>query len=201
MFDLHRKVAVVTGAGSGIGAAIAALFARQGARTVVLDVNETAQATADAIRAAGGDAIARRCDVSAPDDVRSAFHDLDGELGRLDILVNNAGIAHVGTIEQTSPDDLDRLYAVNVRGEAAAEIGALRVDDHDEAPSEQIDFHVADAGALQAPHDFRPHAAVIRLVGLDDRGVVPKVGRENVANHAIGFMRREPRRRWDTPGR
>ena len=103
MFDLHRKVAVVTGAGSGIGAAIAALFARQGARTVVLDVNETAQATADAIRAAGGDAIARRCDVSAPDDVRSAFHDLDGELGRLDI-------------EQTSPDDLDRLYAVNVRG-------------------------------------------------------------------------------------
>ena len=116
MFDLHRKVAVVTGAGSGIGAAIAALFARQGARTVVLDVSETAHATADAIRAAGGDAIARRCDVSVADDVRGAFHDLDAELGRLDILVNNAGIAHVGTIEQTSPDDLDRLYAVNVRG-------------------------------------------------------------------------------------
>src|SRR5216684_2907576 len=116
MFDLHRKVAVVTGAGSGIGAAIAALFARQGARTVVLDVNETAHVTADAIRAAGGDAIARRCDVSVADDVRGAFHDLDAELGRLDILVNNAGIAHVGTIEQTSPDDLDRLYAVNVRG-------------------------------------------------------------------------------------
>ena len=117
MFDLHRKVAVVTGAGSGIGAAIAALFARQGARTVVLDLNETAaHATADAIRAGGGDAIVVRCDVSAPDDVRRAFHDLDAELGRLDILVNNAGIAHVGTFEQTSPDDLDRLYAVNVRG-------------------------------------------------------------------------------------
>ena len=60
MFDLHQKIAVVTGGGSGIGAAIAALFARQGARTVVLDLNETAAATADAIRAAGGDAIARR---------------------------------------------------------------------------------------------------------------------------------------------
>jgi 2-keto-3-deoxy-L-fuconate dehydrogenase len=116
MFDLHHKVAVVTGAGSGIGAAIAALFARQGARTVVLDLNETADATADAIRASGGDAIARRCDVSEPDGVQRAFHDLNAELGGLDILVNNAGIAHVGTIEQTSPEDFDRLYNVNVRG-------------------------------------------------------------------------------------
>ena len=116
MFDLHQKIAVVTGGGSGIGAAIAALFARQGARTVVLDLNETAAATADAIRAAGGDAIARQCDVSAPAEVARTFHALAAELGRLDILVNNAGIAHVGTIEQTSPDDLDRLYAVNVRG-------------------------------------------------------------------------------------
>jgi 2-keto-3-deoxy-L-fuconate dehydrogenase len=116
MFDLHQKIAVVTGGGSGIGAAIAALFARRGARTVVLDLNETADATADAIRAAGGDAIARQCDVSAPAEVTRTFQALAAGLGRLDILVNNAGIAHVGTIEQTSPDDLDRLYAVNVRG-------------------------------------------------------------------------------------
>src|SRR2546423_6398253 len=116
MFDLHGKVAVITGAGSGIGAAIATLFARQRARTVVLDLNETADAAADAIRAAGGDAIARRCDVSAPAEVARTFDALGAELGRLDILVNNAGIAHIGTIEQTSPDDLDRLYAVNVRG-------------------------------------------------------------------------------------
>jgi NAD(P)-dependent dehydrogenase (short-subunit alcohol dehydrogenase family) len=116
MFDLHHKVAVVTGAGSGIGAAIAALFARQGARTVVLDLNETADATAGAIRASGGDAIARRCDVAEPDGVQRVFHDLDAELGGVDILVNNAGIAHVGTIEQTSPEDFDRLYNVNVRG-------------------------------------------------------------------------------------
>jgi 2-keto-3-deoxy-L-fuconate dehydrogenase len=116
MFDLHQKVAVVTGAGSGIGAAIATLFARQGARTVLLDLHERAAATADAIRAAGGDAIARQCDVSAPQEVACTFDALAAEIGRLDILVNNAGIAHVGTIEQTSPDDLDRLYAVNVRG-------------------------------------------------------------------------------------
>jgi 2-keto-3-deoxy-L-fuconate dehydrogenase len=116
MFDLHHKRAVVTGAGSGIGAAIAVLFARQGARTVVLDLNDTADKTADAIRASGGEAIARRCDVSDPDEVERTFHDLEAGLGGLDILVNNAGIAHVGTIEQTSPEDFDRVYAVNVRG-------------------------------------------------------------------------------------
>jgi len=116
MFDLHEKVAVVTGAGSGIGAAIALLFARQGARLVVVDVAESADATVAAIRAARGEAVARRCDVAEPDEVARTFAGVRAEFGRLDILVNNAGIAHVGTIEQTTPEDLDRLYAVNVRG-------------------------------------------------------------------------------------
>jgi len=116
LFELTDKVAVVTGAGSGIGAAIAALFARQGARVVVLDVNESADATAATIAAAGGHATARRCNVAEPADVAAAFRDVAAQLGALHILVNNAGIAHVGTIEQTTAVDLDRLYAVNVRG-------------------------------------------------------------------------------------
>jgi len=116
LFDLHHKVALVTGAGSGIGAAIATLFARQGARVVTLDRNDTAESTAHAIRAAGGDAVAFQCDVSSPDDVTRTFNAVAADLGRLDILVNNAGIAHVGTIEHTTAGDLDRLYAVNVKG-------------------------------------------------------------------------------------
>ena len=116
MFDLTQKVAVVTGAGSGIGAAIASCFARQGARVVVLDLTESADAVAAAIRSGGGDAVARRCDVADPGAVARTIGDAAAEFGRLDILVNNAGIAHVGTIEQTTTDDLDRLYAVNVRG-------------------------------------------------------------------------------------
>jgi len=116
LFDLTGKSAIVTGAGSGIGAAIAALFARQGGRVVILDVNDSGAAAAAAIAATGGDAIARRCDVADADEVTRTFRDVTAELGRLDILVNNAGIAHVGTIEQTTPEDLDRLYAVNVRG-------------------------------------------------------------------------------------
>jgi len=117
MFNLREKIAVVTGGGSGIGAAIAGLFARQGAHVTVVDRDEAAaRSTADTIRATGGAADALRCDVSEPDEVAAAFREIDRTRGRVDILVNNAGIPHVGTIEQTGPDDLDRLYRVNVKG-------------------------------------------------------------------------------------
>jgi len=117
MFQLHGRIAVVTGGGSGIGAAIATLFAKQGASVAVLDRNDAAaQTMAGAIRDAGGHANALPCDVSDIASVADAFGRLDAAHGRVDILVNNAGIAHVGTIEQTSPEDLDRLYSVNVRG-------------------------------------------------------------------------------------
>lgn len=116
MFKLTGKVAVVTGAGSGIGAAIATLFARQGAHAVVLDRDEAAtRCTVSAIEAAGGKADALVCDVTVAEQVGAAFDRL-GAAGQVDILVNNAGIAHVGTIEHTSERDLDRIYEVNVKG-------------------------------------------------------------------------------------
>lgn len=117
MFDLGGKVAVVTGAGSGIGAAIAGVFARQGAVVAVVDRNHSAanDVTA-AIRASGGAAAAYYADVSDDRAVDRLFSDVTGAHGRVDILVNNAGIAHVGTIEQTTPEDLDRVYRVNVLG-------------------------------------------------------------------------------------
>ena len=113
MFELQGKAAVVTGAGSGIGAAIARLFARQGARVAVVDRDaKAAAAITAAINADGGSATAQTCDVSDERAVTAVFNRID----RLDILVNNAGIAHVGTIEQTATDDFDRLYRVNVLG-------------------------------------------------------------------------------------
>jgi 2-keto-3-deoxy-L-fuconate dehydrogenase len=117
LFQLTGKVAVVTGAGSGIGAAIATLFARQRAHVVVLDLNQAAaRVTADAIGAAGGRADAIGCDVADAGAVARVFGQIESAHPRIDILVNNAGIAHVGTIEQTSEADLDRLYQVNVKG-------------------------------------------------------------------------------------
>ena len=117
LFDLGEKVAVVTGAGSGIGAAIARVFARQRARVVVLDRDEAAaRRTADQIGAAGGQAAAMACDVADASQVAEVFDRIVAERQRVDILVNNAGIAHVGTIERTTEADFDRLYAVNVKG-------------------------------------------------------------------------------------
>jgi len=117
VFDLATKVAVVTGAGSGIGAAIARLFARQGARVVVLDLDEAAaRRTAGEIREAGGQAVAIVCDVADGGQVPRVFDRIVAGHDRIDILVNNAGIAHVGTIERTTEADVDRLFAVNVKG-------------------------------------------------------------------------------------
>jgi 2-keto-3-deoxy-L-fuconate dehydrogenase len=117
MFQLTNKVAVITGAGSGIGRAIASLFGRQGAHVIVLDIDAAASlATVDSIRRDGGCAISFSCDVSDPSQVRKTFDAIVSDLQRIDILVNNAGIAHVGNVANTSEEDFDRIYSVNVKG-------------------------------------------------------------------------------------
>jgi NAD(P)-dependent dehydrogenase (short-subunit alcohol dehydrogenase family) len=113
MFRLDGKTALVTGAGSGIGEAIALCFAGQGAKVWVVDRDEPAGSkVAAAIAAAGGNAELACIDVSDA----AAVLALAGRLPTLDILVNNAGIGHVGNLRGTEAADLDRMYAVNVRG-------------------------------------------------------------------------------------
>jgi 2-keto-3-deoxy-L-fuconate dehydrogenase len=117
MFRLDGKNAVVTGAGSGIGRAIAKTFAAQGARVFVLERDEGAGAeTAAAIAGAGGVATVVGCDVSDAASVEAAFARVAADAGRIDILVNNAGIAHIGTVTSTTEADLQRIYDVNVKG-------------------------------------------------------------------------------------
>jgi NAD(P)-dependent dehydrogenase (short-subunit alcohol dehydrogenase family) len=102
MFSLSNKTAVITGAGSGIGQAIAMLFARQGAHVEVLDLKlEAAQSTVDLIIAEGGSARAGAVDVGDQSAVKEVFAEISSRVPRLDILVNNAGIAHIGTVLTT----------------------------------------------------------------------------------------------------
>lgn len=117
MFRLENKIALVTGAGSGIGAAIAETFARVGATVLVADRDQAAgEKTTTTINSSGGKAEFVLLDVAREDDCAKVAANVVQKHGRLDVLVNNAGIGHVGTILQTEGKDLDRLYAVNVRG-------------------------------------------------------------------------------------
>ncbi len=118
MFSLTSKTAVVSGAASGIGAAIAAHFAEAGAWVAVVDRDLAgAGETVKRIQSAGGQAIALSVDVTDADSCREAAQVvLKQRGGRCEILVNNAGVGHVGTVLTTAGEDLDRLYAVNVKG-------------------------------------------------------------------------------------
>ena len=114
---LEGKIAVVTGAGSGIGEAISLRFAEEGARVAVIDRDEAAAAqTVAKIQQQGGEAKPYACDVTVIEDVQSTLASVASDFGGLTTLVNNAGIAHVGNVEQTAPEDFDRVYRVNVRG-------------------------------------------------------------------------------------
>ena len=116
-YTLENRTAVVTGAGSGIGRAIALRFAAAGARVAIVDVAEAAaRDAAREIEGAGGAAAPFPCDVSRQGEVDAAFRAVAERFGAVDVLVNSAGVAHIGTVEQTTEADFDRLYAVNVKG-------------------------------------------------------------------------------------
>jgi len=117
MFDLTGKTALVTGAASGIGEAIAVTLAKAGAFVYVADVDEiNANRVADSIISEGAAATAMSLDVASKAACNDAAKLVEKESGQLDILVNNAGIGHVGTLLNTEIEDLERLFAVNVGG-------------------------------------------------------------------------------------
>ncbi|HXB92775.1 MAG TPA: glucose 1-dehydrogenase [Puia sp.] len=113
MFSLEGKQAVVTGAGSGIGRAVALLLAKQGAVLYALDIDDgQAKEVVSEIETAGGKGFAKTVDVAS----QQAVVALLGAIDRIDILVNSAGVSHIGTAETTKESDFDRLYNVNVKG-------------------------------------------------------------------------------------
>ena len=113
MFSLKNKKAVITGAGSGIGKAIAVLFARQGAEVHIIELSaESAKSSVDEIKANGDKVFSYACNVANQKEVIKTFEGI----GAHDILVNNAGVAHIGKADTTSEQDFDRIVSVNVKG-------------------------------------------------------------------------------------
>jgi NAD(P)-dependent dehydrogenase (short-subunit alcohol dehydrogenase family) len=113
--DLEGKTAIVTGAASGIGRAIALRFSDSGARVALVDISACDEVASE-IERRGGRALAVACDVTRQPDVLARFGEIAERLGPPNVLVNSAGVAHVGNVEQTTEEDFDRLYAVNVKG-------------------------------------------------------------------------------------
>ncbi|MBS1529737.1 MAG: SDR family oxidoreductase [Bacteroidetes bacterium] len=110
MFSLQDKTAIITGGGSGIGKAIAVLFAQQGAKVHIIELDE--EAAAETVEEISSEASYHICNIADQKQVIEVFN----SIGRIDILVNNAGIAHVGKADTTAEPDFDRVMNVNVKG-------------------------------------------------------------------------------------
>ena len=111
-FNLKNKTAVITGGGSGIGKAITQLFVQHNCQVHVLENNS------DSIAQLQNDipeVVNHLCDISKKEEVEKIFN-LIGKGSEIDILINNAGIAHIGNIENTTEEDLDRIYSINIKG-------------------------------------------------------------------------------------
>jgi 2-keto-3-deoxy-L-fuconate dehydrogenase len=148
MFRLDGKVALVTGAGSGIGEAIVRLFASQGAVVLVADVrSDAAEAVSAAIHKAGGAAHALPLDVADEAQVQACFQEVRATHGRFDILVNNAGVSHVGNLLETTVQEWERVMGVNALGVFLCAREAVR-QMLDQQPAGGVIINMASAAGL-----------------------------------------------------
>ncbi|MFD4511608.1 SDR family NAD(P)-dependent oxidoreductase [Streptomyces sp. NPDC058457] len=176
VFRLTGKVAVVTGAGSGIGRASAGVLAAAGARVVVADLDLAgAEETAAGIKEEGGEAVARRVDVADPAAMGALVDEAVSGLGRLDVLVNNAGIMIRRPLAEVPPDEFDRVLSVNLKSVLYGSQAAARVmrpgSSIVNTLSTIIDFATAGTGSYAAAKKGGEALTRTFAVELGPRGI------------------------------
>ncbi|CAG9166836.1 3-hydroxybutyrate dehydrogenase [Cupriavidus respiraculi] len=187
---LQGKTAIVTGAASGIGRAIAEQLAREGAAVAIADLNlDAARAVADAIESGGGRAMALAMDVTDERAVDEGTDEVARTLGGVDILVSNAGIQIINPIEAYSYADWKRMQAIHLDGAFLTTRAALRHMYRDNRGGTVIymgSVHSHEASPLKCAYVAAKHA----LLGLA-RVVAKEGGPRNVRSHVIcpGFVR------------
>lgn len=173
--DLAGQVAVVTGSGSGIGEAIAKLLARAGAAVAVADLAEdAAKRVATEIEAAGGKALAVRCDVADEASVADALAQVRSELGPVRILVNNAATWVIKLFKDTTPAEIDRIFSVTVTG--TMNLTRATLPDLTAAPGGRIINIISDSGRTGEGYMAAYAAAKSALIGLT-KSLAKEVGR------------------------
>ena len=184
MGRLDKKVAVITGAASGIGAATAVRFAKEGASVVVADLNaEGGNAVVARCAAAGGHACFQRTDVSQEADVKAAIDRALTEYGRVDVLFNNAGLGGaIGPIDETSVEDWDKTQAVLLRAVFLGMKHAIPAMRTQQSGSIISTASVAGVRGGAGPHSYSAaKAAVINLT----RSVAIEVAPHNIRVNCI----------------
>lgn len=187
---LKDKVAVITGSASGIGKEIAKIFAKEGAKVVIADLNaDMADATAKEITAAGGQAMGVKMDVTNETEVDSGIAKVIQAYGGVDILVSNAGIQHIDPVDKLSLDNWKKLLAIHLDGAFLTTRACLR-NMYERGKGGCVIYmgsvHSKEASALKAPYVTAKHG----LIGLCK--VVAKEGAaHNVRANVIcpGYVR------------
>ena len=174
--SLEGKVAIITGAGQGIGLAIAQLYAKYGAAVAMVDVSDKCAEEAGKIRELGAEAQAFKCDVTSEDDVKKTVEAVMQAFGHIDILVNNAGIIVRKTVLDTTVEEWDRCMDIGLKGTFlfSKHVVPIMIKEGD-----GVIVNTASGAALKGVPDAAPYNAVKGGVAALTRGMAVDFGKYN----------------------